>query len=389
MKDITTWLLPDRLFDGQFLQGGIALKVTQGIVQALQPVADLPPTAPLHRIAGVLTPGYLDLQVNGGGGVQFNNDPSPHTLHVMKTALHRLGTTGIMPTVITDAPHVLEAAVTAAIATAGTPGLLGLHIEGPHIAPARRGTHAAQFIRPMDASTFTHVERLRAANIAVMITLAPEAVCPSQVRALVALGAIVSIGHSDATAAQVEALLAEGAQCFTHLFNAMSPMLNRAPGVTGAAINSQAWCGFICDGHHVADDMLALAIRARPLPDRMFLVSDCMATVGGGDSFALYGQDIRLIDGRLVNAEGSLAGAHITMAQSVARLITRLQIDPAQALAMATSVPAALIGQPALGQLIGRALGDLLLLGPDWMPQTMPDAMTEAMTDAAKGAMVA
>jgi N-acetylglucosamine-6-phosphate deacetylase len=207
-----------------------------------------------------------------------------------------------------------------------------------------------------------------------MVTLAPEAVQPGQVRALVALGAIVSIGHSDATSDQVHPLLAEGATCFTHLFNAMSPMLNRAPGVTGAAINSTAYCGFICDGHHVADDMLALAIRARPQPGRMFLVSDCMSTVGGPDTFTLYGQTITLRDGRLVNAEGSLAGAHVTMAESVARLITHLHIAPATALAMATTVPAAVIGQPHLAGMVGQPLRNVLLLGPDWLPS--PTAQT-------------
>lgn len=372
MNTPTHWLLPDRLFDGQTLRDGIAVQFARGVVQAIHPVADLPATTPIQRITGLLTPGYLDLQVNGGGDLLLNNHPTAHTLHAMRSALHRLGTVGIMPTVITDAPHVLAAAVEAAIATAGTPGLLGLHIEGPHIDPARRGTHATQYIRPLDSSTLAHITRLRDVGQTVMITLAPEGVAPGQVRALAGLGALVCIGHSDATAAAIQPLLDEGAVCFTHLFNAMSPMLNRAPGVTGAAINSRVYCGFICDGHHVADEMLALAIRARPVPDRMFLVSDCMATVGGSDSFCLYGQDIRLTDGRLVNAEGALAGAHVTMAQGVARLITRLGIAPAQALAMAISVPAALIGQNNLGQLVGRRTDDLLLLGADWLPMPGP-----------------
>jgi N-acetylglucosamine-6-phosphate deacetylase len=368
MTDTPSWLLPDQLFDGHLLHDGVAVQIAGDVICALRPVADLPPHTPVRRIAGLLTPGFLDLQVNGGGGVQFNNHPVPQSLHTMRAALHPLGTVGIMPTVITDTPEVLAAAVDAALATAGTPGLLGLHIEGPHIAAARRGTHALRCIRPLDATTLNHVARLRAASLCVKITLAPEAVSPGQVRTLSDLGAIVSIGHSDATADAVKALLDEGAQCFTHLFNAMSPMLNRAPGVTGAAINSQAYCGFICDGHHVADEMLGLAIRARPRRDRMFLVSDCMATVGGGDSYTLYGQVIRLVDGRLVNAEGSLAGAHVTMAEGVARLITHVGLDPAQALAMATSVPAALIGQPLLGQLVGRARSDVLILGADWCP---------------------
>ena len=173
----------------------------------------------------------------------------------------------------------------------------------------------------MDDATLAHVQRLRHAGIAVMITLAPEAVQPGQIAALAAMGAVVSLGHTDATAGATRAALAAGATCFTHLFNAMSPMLNRSPGVTGAGINSDAYAGIICDGHHVADEMVGLAIRARPIAERMFLVSDAMSTVGGSDRFLLYGEEVRLIGGRLVNAEGSLAGAHVTMAESVARLI--------------------------------------------------------------------
>lgn len=368
MTNDALWLCPDQIFDGQTLQSGMALGISNGIVTELLPQENLPSQVPRRPIAGVITPGYLDLQVNGGGDILLNNDPTATGMAGMATALRRFGTVGIMPTVITDAPAVLARAVDAAIAAKGLPGILGLHIEGPHISLARRGTHAARFVRPLDDSTINHVARLRAAGIAVMITLAPEAVQPGQVRALVATGAVVSIGHSDTTSEQVRPLLDEGATCFTHLYNAMSPMLNRAPGVTGAAINSTAYCGFICDGYHVSDEMLGLAIRARPVPDRMFLVSDCMSTIGGSDHFELYGQQIRLLGGRLVNAEGSLAGAHVTMAEGVARLISVLQIAPEQALRMAVTNPARLIGAD-LARIQGRSVNDVLVLGNDWMPK--------------------
>jgi len=364
MTDAPLWLCPDLVFDGQALQAGLAVGIAGDVVTGLRPASEVQ----AHRVAGVITPGYVDLQVNGGGGVLLNNHATPEAMAVIAAALRRFGTVAILPTVITDAPEVLAQAVDAVLAAKAMPGILGLHVEGPHISLARRGTHAAEFVRPLDDVTMAHVKRLRDAGVAVMITLAPEAVQRGQVAQLVALGAIVSIGHSDATEADVQAMLAEGASCFTHLFNAMSPMQGRAPGVTGAAINSTAACGFICDGHHVADAMLGLAIRARPQPDRMFLVSDCMSTVGGADSFVLYGQDIQVQGGRLVNAEGSLAGAHVTMAESVARLITVLGIAPEQALRMAISVPAAVIGAQALAQIIGRRAEDLLVLGADWLP---------------------
>jgi N-acetylglucosamine-6-phosphate deacetylase len=364
-KDVV-WLCPDQIFDTATLQRGLAIAISNGKVQA---VAPLPAGAQGHAIAGVVTPGYLDLQVNGGGDVQLNNTPTVQGMRTIAAAHHRFGTVAVLPTVITDAPDVLARAVQAAIDAKGLPGVLGLHIEGPHISFPRRGTHAAEFIRPFDTQTLRHVERLRAAGITVMITVAPEAVKPGQIADLVATGAIVSLGHTDTTTEAVQAALAEGACCFTHLFNAMSPMLNRAPGVTGAAINSDAYCGFICDGHHVADAMLGLAIRARPVADRMFVVSDAMSTVGGSDHFTIYGQEIRLVNGRLVNTEGSLAGAHVTMAQSVARLITVLGIAAEQALRMAVTVPAQVIRAPDLAQIIGRDTDDLLILGADWMPK--------------------
>ena len=313
-----------------------------------------------------MTAGFLDLQVNGGGGAFFNGAPAPDTVRSIAAAHRRFGTVGILPTVITDAPEVLDRAVGAMFSVWGAPGILGLHIEGPHISVARRGTHAERFIRPLDDRTIAHVAALRKNRIPVMITLAPEATVPGQIAALAATGAVVSIGHSDTGAEAVRAALAEGASCFTHLFNAMSPLLNRAPGVTGAAINSIAYAGIICDGHHVADEVVALAVRARPVPDRMFLVSDAMPTVGGPDHFDLYGQEIRLVGGRLVNAAGSLAGAHVTMAESVARAIRVLGLPAETVLKMAVTVPAQVIGQPALSRLEGRAVRDLLVLSADW-----------------------
>jgi N-acetylglucosamine-6-phosphate deacetylase len=330
-------------------------------------VADAPPPgAPTRRLKGTLTPGFLDLQVNGGGDALLNNDQSPQALHRIAAAHRRFGTVGVLPTVITDAPEVLARAVDAAIAARGGQGLLGFHIEGPHLSIPRRGTHAAEWIRPFDATTLAHVQRLRAAGLFVKITVAPESVTPAQVRQITATGAVVSIGHSDAAADQVRALLDAGATCFTHLFNAMSPMLNRVPGVTGACINSTAYAGIICDGIHVADEMVGLAIRARPLPGRMFLVSDAMSTVGGSDHFRLYGQDVWLRDGRLVNAEGSLAGAHITMAEGLRRLITHVGTPPETALDMASAAPARLLNRPDLAIPEHRDLADLLLLDADW-----------------------
>jgi len=361
---ITDWLCPERLFDGQTLRSGMALGLSGGRVATVVPAAGL---AGGRAVAGTISPGFVDLQVNGGGDVLMNTTPTSAGMAAIAAAHRRFGTVALLPTVITDAPEVLDAAVAAALEAVGLPGILGLHIEGPHLSLARRGTHAARFVRPMDAVTVTQVRRLRDAGIAVMITVAPEGVQPGQIAALAAMGAVVSLGHSDTTAESARAALDEGATCFTHLFNAMSPMLSRSPGVTGACINSQAYAGIICDGHHVADEMVGLAIRARPVPDRMFLVSDAMSTVGGSDRFTLYGEEVRLVDGRLVNAEGSLAGAHVTMALSVARLIRVVGIAPELALRMAVTVPATLIGAGLQAGVMGRDLADLIVLDADWV----------------------
>jgi N-acetylglucosamine-6-phosphate deacetylase len=358
----TYWLCPDALFDGAAVVHGMAVGFADGTVCDVAAVADVPEGAVLHAVQGLVTPGFLDLQVNGGGDVLLNATPTADGMSAIAAAHRRFGTVGILPTVITDRSAVLADVARAAVAAKGRRGILGLHIEGPHIAVARRGTHAEHLVRPLDAATISIVNDLRRSGIAVLITLAPEAATPAQIGELAATGAVVSLGHTDATAEQTRAALAAGASCFTHLFNAMSPMLNRSPGVVGAAINSGAYAGIICDGFHVADEMVGLAIRARPVPDRMFLVSDAMPTVGGSDRFQLYGDEVRLVDGRLLNAEGSLAGAHVTMAQSVVRLVNVLGIDLVTALRMAVTVPARVIGRPDLAQIAGRDAADLLVL---------------------------
>ena len=366
MMDQTTYLHPTRIFDGATLRKGYAA-VQNGHITTIQDT--IPAGSVPHMLTGTLTPGYLDLQVNGGGNVFLNTTPTADGMAKIAAAHRRFGTVGILPTLITDAPEVLDQAAEAALKAHGQSGILGLHIEGPHLSLARRGTHSARFLRPLDARTIAIVQRLRAAGVPVMITIAPEAVAKGQIAQLAETGAVVSIGHSDATSGHVSDALTEGATCFTHLYNAMSPMLNRTAGVTGACINSTAYAGIICDGIHVADEMVALALRARPSPDTTFLVSDAMPTVGGSDRFSLYGNEIHLDNGRLINAEGSLAGAHITMGESVARLINKIGLDPAQALRMATTIPAKVIGRPT--GLIGQPLRDLLLLDANWNVQTI------------------
>jgi N-acetylglucosamine-6-phosphate deacetylase len=354
------WIAPNSLFDGQDIVYGQAVRIVDGLITE---IAKTPVSA--VRIKGCLTPGFVDLQVNGGGGVMLNTTPTRGGMADIAAAHRIFGTVAIMPTVITDHWAVLDQAVEAAIAAKGDDGIIGLHIEGPHISVARRGTHNAIHVRPMDDRTLNVVEALRRHDIAVMITIAPEAITHDQIAALVRMGAVVSIGHTDATCEDTEAAISAGASCATHLFNAMSPMVGREPGVVGAVINSHVWSGIICDGFHVDDRMIKLALRARPEDDLMFLVSDAMATVGGPALFDLYGQNIHLENGRLINAEGHLAGAHVTQAEGVARLVHEIDVSLAQALRMAITVPALVMGQANLAQLIGSLVRDVLVLSDD------------------------
>lgn len=345
--------------DGRLLADQV-IELAGGQIVAIRPSSD---DAPIGMRCHVLMPACTDLQVNGGGGVMLNDAPTAQTMRRMAAAHRALGTGAIMPTVITDAPEVMEAAASAAIETRGEPGLLGLHIEGPHIAPAKRGTHDARFIRPLDDRTIQALRALRRAQVPVILTLAPETVTAEQIRDLAAIGVVVSAGHSMATAAQARAGFDAGVSMVTHLFNAMPPLLHRDPGLAGAAILSQAFCGIIADGIHVSWEALRIAIAARPRSDRMFLVSDAMATVGGPDHFTLYGQTIRVQDGALVNAEGNLAGAHTDMLRSLAGLVRHAGVPLAQAIAMATDIPRAAIGlPPEAGVLPGAGLDGLVAL---------------------------
>ena len=359
--DITQWIRPSRLFNEGRLHIGAVLGVLNGRVQIFTEDNQIKEAHQVIDFDGIISPGFVDLQVNGGGGVLLNETPTKEAIWDIAKAHRKYGTTGILPTVITDSVSVLSRAVDAVMEAVGQNGILGLHIEGPHISTERRGTHKAEFVRPLDEDTIRLVEKLRSADVPTMLTLAPDVVSPEDISRLVDLGTVVSIGHSKASADVVRRALEAGASCFTHLFNAMPPMAGREPGVVGAAINSHAFAGIICDGIHVADEMVAMAIRARPVTDRMYLVSDAMPTVGGPTEFNLYGTKVALIDNRLVNSEGGLAGAHTTQNEGVKRLVDRIGISTEDALKMAITIPGNAMGLE-MDQLQGRSIKDIICL---------------------------
>ena len=354
------WILPRAVFDGETMLRGVAIGIEDDVVIARRHLSALPDGTTAEPVAAILAPGLFDVQVNGGGGVMLNNDPTPQGVRTIAAAHRSVGTHFILPTVITDLPDITERAADAVLAEHGKNGVLGIHIEGPHINVARKGTHDPARIRPFDTRTRNLLERLRNHGLPVLFTVAPELLAPGTIADLTRMGVTVSAGHSAATAEQAELALSEGLRGFTHLFNAMPPVTSRAPGIAAVALNSTAYCGIIADGHHVDDRMVALSWRARPQPGRMVLVSDAMSTIAGPDHFEIYGETIRVKDGRLINARGALAGAHIDLQTSVVRLVANVGLSPQDALMAATTTPRDFMNLPRQ-PLLGTPLSDLFL----------------------------
>lgn len=347
------------LFDGCCLHHGATLNVADGRVESIGPatgpVTELPP--------GILCPGFLDLQVNGAGGIAVDGNITPESLAAICATQTALGATGCLPTLITDTAAATATVIAAGIEAARrqTPGFLGLHLEGPHLDPRRKGAHDAALIRPMTDADLTALLHAAENLPALMVTVAPESATPAQIATLRAAGAIVSLGHSDCTAATA---LAARADCATHLFNAMSQLGNREPGLVGAVLSSNLYAGLIADGIHVDPVTLRVALAAKP--DRIFLVSDCMALAGTDlAEMALGGRLIQRRNGRLTLADGTLAGADLTIPRAL-QVLAEIGIAPERALAMATRIPATLIRRPDLGTLQPGALADMVHLSPDW-----------------------
>lgn len=339
---------PEQVFDGEKLLTNKTVIIKNGIVEEV--VDSMPDASPLR---GTISPGFFDLQVNGGGGVMFNANPTAGGIKSIVNAHRRRGTTTLLPTVITDTADILDAACNTLIECKNISGVAGIHIEGPHISVEKAGVHNKRDIRPLDELTLALLRNLRDNEVSVLITVAPEAVKTGQIAQMVEMGVVVSLGHSNASAIETKRCVEEGAALFTHLYNAMSPMHSREPGMVGAAINSQAFCSIICDGKHVTSDMIALAIRARPIPNRMIIVSDAMPTIGGGTRYQLYEEQIELQQGTLVDRNGALAGAHITMGESIDFLMSQVGLNLEMALQMAITHPATVMRQPQLCNLIG------------------------------------
>ncbi len=358
------------LFNGRILTeagvvDGKAVLVENGKIAGVVDARDIPANAERRDLAGdLLVPGYIDTQVNGGGGVLFNDSPTVEAIAAIGVAHRAYGTTGFLPTLISDDLSVVDKAMRATeqAIEQGVPGVLGIHIEGPFLNPKRKGIHDADKFRVIDEDALALLSSLKRGE--TMVTLAPERTTPEMIQRLADAGVRVAAGHTNALYKTMRQALDHGLTGVTHLFNAMSPLASREPGVVGAVLENQdAWAGIIVDGRHVEPATLKIALRTRPL-DRFMLVTDAMPTVGMSDkSFNLQGRHIRVVDGVCVDDHGTLAGSDLDMAAAVRNAVRMLGLSIDDAVMMASAAPAAFLGLSAQRGRIAQGLAaDFCLL---------------------------
>jgi N-acetylglucosamine-6-phosphate deacetylase len=366
MSDLTHAVAARTLFDGVNMRQDAAVLIRGERIAGIVSRNEIAPSVPVEELHETvwLAPGFIDIQVNGGGDLLFNDAPTPQTIQAIAQAHRRFGTTALLPTLISDRPEKMPKALAAVEQAAATnPAILGIHLEGPFLSPEKAGVHdAAALRRPSDQDIALITAKRKTATL---VTLAPEQVGDGVIAALTGAGIHVALGHSMATYAQTVAAMRQGLTGFTHLFNAMRPLGSREPGPIAAALESpEAWYGLIADGIHVDPAMLRLALRGAGHP---ILVTDAMPPVGGTrQSFKLYGEDIAVRDGRCATREGTLAGAYLDMATAVRNCVQLLNLPLASALRFASTHPAQFLGLGhALGRLLPSYRADMVALDPD------------------------
>lgn len=364
-----TALVNGRLLSGEVIVSGKTLLLAGSRIEALVDPGDsrCRDAAVVDLQGQLLLPGFIDVQVNGGGGVLFNDDPSLESIRAIGAVHRRFGTTGFFPTLISDDLATIGRAIAAVQSAldAGMPGVLGIHIEGPFLNWARRGVHDSKHLRSLDANSVAVLRGLRGGR--TVLTLAPEMTTLDIIAKLAADGILVCAGHSDAGFELTTAAIAHGLRGFTHLFNAMARLEARAPGIVGAALyDTGTWCGIIVDGHHVDPVMLKLALRCRP-HNRFMLVTDAMPAVGSSaSSFALQGRTIRVVDGVCRDESGGLAGTALDMAAAVRNAVSLLGLDIVEAARMASEYPAEFLGlDRELGRIAPGYRANLVLMDGD------------------------
>lgn len=356
------------IFDGHASHADAALLVSDGTIAGIVPNDRVPSDfEPVPLAGGLLAPGFIDLQANGGGGVLFNETPTAEGIATICAAHARFGTTALLVTLITDTPEIMRRAIEAGIEAyrRTVPGFLGLHLEGPHLSIEKRGAHHPGLIRPMSDRDVEALREARRALPNLLVTLAPESVEEAQIAALAGAGICVSLGHTNASAAQAKRMFRAGARSVTHLFNAMSGLNHREPGLVGAALNTEAaFAGLIADGHHVAADAVSIALRSKAGPGRIFLVTDAMSLTGTDrTSLILNGRRVIRKDGKLMLEDGTLAGADLDMNSAVKFIAANTALPFEEALRMASLYPAQCLGiENKRGRLMEGMAADIVHL---------------------------
>ncbi|MFK5979944.1 MAG: N-acetylglucosamine-6-phosphate deacetylase [Rhizobiaceae bacterium] len=346
---ITKAIIGADIFDGATHHLNSALVVSDGNVLEITTGQKLPDDCEIVRLdGGLIAPGYLDLQVNGGGGVLLNEQPDVDGIRTMCAAHAQFGTTAMLPTLITDRPDITERAIAAGIEAYkhSVPGFIGLHLEGPHLSIAKKGAHAPELIRPMTDDDLNRLIQAKESLPYLMTTVAPEAISNEQISRLSSAGINVSLGHTDTSFVRASSAIEAGARCVTHLYNAMSPLTHRDPGLVGAAlVRGDVFAGLIADGYHVDPAAISIALAAKNNPGRIFLVTDAMSTIGTDmTSLTLNGRNIRRENGCLLLEDGTLAGADLDMASAVRFMHSKIGLPADEALKMASLYPAQCIG---------------------------------------------
>jgi N-acetylglucosamine-6-phosphate deacetylase len=350
-----------QLFDGTVMRGPALVTVSGSLIQNVSFGEAASPGMIVLASDAILSPGFIDIQINGGGGVLLNDEPSEAGVRRIVEAHRRTGTTGCLPTLITDRTDTIERLAAVAQGALQIPGVLGFHLEGPAINKIRKGIHLESEIRVPDARDLAAMESFGECGRSI-VTLAPECVPPSIIDDLLAAGLRVSAGHSEASATQIEQAADRGLGGVTHLFNAMSQLTAREPGVVGAALDDERlFAGIICDGIHVDPLSLRLAMRCKG-PGRLMLITDAMPLVGTDlRHFLLQGRRITLQGTRLAGPDGTLAGAHLTMMQAVHNAVALIGVGIADALTMASRTPATFLGlESQLGAIAPGYRADLV-----------------------------
>jgi N-acetylglucosamine-6-phosphate deacetylase len=355
------------IFDGNDMRGPGSVRISQGRIESVtfgEPAARAAIQLPADVI---LAPGFIDVQVNGGGGVLLNEQPTEAGVRRIVDVHRSAGTTGCLPTLITDNTEVIEQLAAVAQATLKIPGVLGFHLEGPALNKLRKGIHPESEIRLPDSRDLAAIRSFGGRGRS-LVTLAPECVPASMIDELIGTGLRIAAGHSDATATEAALAADRGVTGVTHLFNAMSQLSGREPGLVGAALDdNRLFAGIICDGIHVDPASLRIALRCKGR-DRLMLVTDAMPLVGTQDrQFLLNGRQITLHDNRLTGPDGTLAGAHLTMIEAVRNAVALLDVPLADALVMGARTPAAFLGlESELGRIAPGYRADLVAFSKDF-----------------------